>query len=259
MESDDSRRRRRAQVIPVIQPVDQEKVPIISGRNAPHGRCKEIFMQETADAIAYQRLLDGNRKFVADKTAQDPNFFKRLANIQKPEFLWIGCSDSRVPADQITGTDPGEIFVCRNIANLVVHTDMALLSVLDYSVNHLKVKHIIVCGHYGCGGVKAAMGRNNHGVIDNWVRNIKDVYRLHRSELDGIPDENQRWRRLVELNVVEQVYNVCKTSIVQNAWQDDDFPHVHGWVYDVANGELKQLSVDYKTSTEFNKIYQFDL
>jgi carbonic anhydrase len=206
----------------------------------------------------YLRLLEGNRKFVEDKLSNDPTFFDKLAHTQKPEFLWIGCADSRVPADQITGTNPGEIFVCRNIANLVVHTDMALLSVLDYAVNALKVKHIVVCGHYGCGGVKAAMGRIEHGILDNWVRNIKDVYRLHHVELDAITDEDSRWRRLVELNVMEQAYNVCKTSIVQNAWESGDLPHVHGWVYDVANGKIKELSVDYKSSTQFKNIYQFD-
>lgn len=208
---------------------------------------------------SYQRLLEGNKRFVTEKTTADPEFFSRLAHIQKPEFLWIGCADSRVPADQITGTNPGEIFVCRNIANLVVHTDMALLSVLDYAVNVLQVKHIIVCGHYGCGGVKAAMTNKQHGLIDNWVRNIKDVYRLHQQELDAIPDENDRWRRLVELNVMEQAYNLCKTSIVQQAWENDEYPHVHGWVYDIANGEIQQLSCDYKNSTEFSQIYQFAL
>ena len=207
---------------------------------------------------AYLKLLEGNRKFVEEKLSEDPKFFDKLAHTQKPEFLWIGCADSRVPADQITGTNPGEIFVCRNIANLVVHTDMALLSVLDYAVNALKVKHIVVCGHYGCGGVKAAMGRTEHGILDNWVRNIKDVYRLHIAELDAITDEDQRWRRLVELNVIEQVYNVCKTSIVQRAWEENELPHVHGWVYDVANGKLKELSIDYKSTTQFQQIYQFD-
>jgi carbonic anhydrase len=208
---------------------------------------------------SYERLLEGNKRFVTEKTGADPEFFSRLANTQKPEFLWIGCADSRVPADQITGTNPGEIFVTRNIANLVVHTDMSLLSVLDYAVNVLQVKHIVVCGHYGCGGVKAAMTDKHHGLIDNWVRNIKDVYRLHQAELDGIKDEAQRWRRLVELNVMEQAYNVCKTSIVQQAWANGEFPHVHGWVYDVGNGELQQLSCDYKNSTELGQIYQFAL
>lgn len=206
---------------------------------------------------SFQRLLEGNRLFVARKHHEDPEFFRRLADGQNPKYLWIGCADSRVPNDQITSTNPGEIFTTRNIANLVDHTDMSMLSVLDYAVNHLKVEHIIVCGHYGCGGVRAAMGNSQHGIIDNWLRNIKDVYRLHYTELMAIPDLEQRERRLVELNVEEQVYNVCKTSIVQKAWAEKDLPLVHGWVYDVANGEINQLGVDYHKDTEFREIFGF--
>jgi carbonic anhydrase len=208
---------------------------------------------------SYERLLAGNRAFVQERKRQDPTFFQRLARGQSPAFLWIGCSDSRVPADQITGTEPGELFVTRNIANLVVHTDMSLLSVLDYAVHHLKVRHIIVCGHYGCGGVRAAMGNRSLGLIDNWLRNIKDVYRLHYDELAAITDPEARERRLVELNVVEQVYNVCKTDIVQRAWEAGEFPHVHGWVYDVADGHLRNLAVDYRRDTDLARIYAFDL
>lgn len=207
---------------------------------------------------SYKRLLLGNRAFVADIVKDDPDFFERLAHGQAPEFLWIGCSDSRVPADRISGTRPGEIFVARNIANLVVHSDMNMLSVLDFAVNHLRVKHIIVCGHYGCGGVKAAMSNETHGLLDNWLRNIKDVYRLHHEELSALADPAQRERRLVELNIVEQVYNVCKTSTVQKAWREGRFPHVHGWVYDVARGLLETLA-DFDPQTDLGRIYAFDL
>src|SRR5215510_11616193 len=168
------------------------------------------------------KLLLENKAWAAEKTADDPEYFERLAHLQTPEFLWIGCSDSRVPADKITGTQPGEIFVHRNVANLVIHTDVNLLSVLDYAVNHLKVNHVIICGHYGCGGVKAAM--TNHDfkyVLNMWLRNIKDVYRLYRDELDSIKDEEKKADRLVELNVQEQVFNLAKTSIIQRAWKHD--------------------------------------
>ena len=193
---------------------------------------------------SYRRLLEGNQKVVERKLQEDPHFFERLAEGQSPRFLWIGCSDSRVPADLITNTQPGEIFVLRNIANLVVHSDLSALSVIDYAVDVLKVSHIIVCGHYGYGGVRAALSRTSHGLLDNWLRNIKDVYRFHQEELDAIADPVQRERRLVELNVVEQVYNVCKTSTVLQAWDQRGFPHVHGWVYDLGEGLLKTLAVD---------------
>jgi carbonic anhydrase len=179
----------------------------------------------------YNSLLKGNKKWVAAKMEEDPEFFQRLSKGQSPEVLWIGCSDSRVPANEITGTAPGEIFVHRNIANMVVHSDMNLLSVLDYAVNILKVKHVIVCGHYGCGGVKAAMENGQYGLVDNWLRYIKDVYRLHHHELDSITDPEQRFNRFVELNVIEQVFDLSKTSIIQNAWRGRNQPHVHGWVY----------------------------
>src|SRR5450432_1496471 len=178
------------------------------------------------------KLLLENKAWAAEKKADDPEYFKALATLQTPEFLWIGCSDSRVPANEITGTQPGEIFVHRNIANMVIHTDVNLLSVLEYAVAHLKVKHVIVCGHYGCGGIKAAMTNIDFKpVLNMWLRNIKDVYRLHREELDTIKDEETRCDRLTELNVQEQVLNLAKTSIIQRAWQQEQRPDLHGWVY----------------------------
>src|SRR5690606_31062238 len=181
----------------------------------------------------YKELLAGNRAWVEEKLNQDPDYFERLSKGQSPEVLWIGCSDSRVPANEITRTKPGDIFVHRNIANMVIHSDMNLLSVLDYAVNILRVKHVIVCGHYGCGGVKAAMTNEQYGLVDNWLRHIKDVYRTHSAELDAIEDEHQRFNRLVELNVIEQVFDLSKTSIIQNAWQSRQLPMIHGWVYDL--------------------------
>ncbi len=191
----------------------------------------------------YNSLLEGNRQWVKEMTDKDPNFFNKLVAGQSPEVLWIGCSDSRVPANEITKTQPGDIFVHRNIANMVVHSDMNLLSVIDYSVNVLKVKHVIVCGHYGCGGVKAAMGNNQNGVVDNWLRHIKDVYRIYSDELDAIENEEERFKRLVELNVIEQVFNVSKTSIIQNNWKDRHYPIIHGWVYSLQTGLIKDLEV----------------
>lgn len=191
----------------------------------------------------YHTLLENNRKWVAQKLSEDSDFFNKLATGQTPPLLWIGCADSRVPANEITGTKPGEVFVHRNIANMIVHTDMNMLSVLDYAVNVLEVKHVIVCGHYGCGGVMAAMSSKQFGLIDNWIRHIKDVYRLHRKELDAIPDQETRANRFVELNVIEQVYDLSKTSIVQNAWHSKHSPALHGWVYDVRNGLIRDLQV----------------
>ncbi len=197
-----------------------------------------------------EKLLLQNKAWVEQRNQADPNFFNRLAGIQRPQFLWIGCSDSRVPANEITGTDPGEMFVHRNIANMVIHTDMSLLSVLDYAVNVLHVDHVIVCGHYGCGGVKAAMTDKQFGLIDNWIRHIKDVYRLHKDELDAIENIEERENRLIELNVIEQVNDLTKTSIIQNAWTSRESPFVHGWVYDIRNGIIKDLQV---TVRENNK------
>ena len=207
----------------------------------------------------YNKLLEGNKEWVAKKLKENPNFFIELSKGQSPPVLWIGCSDSRVPANEITGTKSGEVFVHRNIANMVVHTDTNMLSVLDFAVNVLGVQHVIVCGHYGCGGIQAAMS-NKHfgGVIDNWLRNIKDVYRLHNKELDEIKDPNLRERKMTELNIIEQVYNLCKTSIIQNAWEKNKKPHVHGWVYDVANGIIKDLEVTVREQSEMHSIYKFD-
>lgn len=203
----------------------------------------------------YKELLKGNKTWVREKLRQDPTFFERLSKGQSPEVLWIGCSDSRVPANEITGTNPGDIFVHRNIANMVVHSDMNLLSVLDYAVNILKVKHVIVCGHYGCGGVKAAMTNEQYGLVDNWLRHIKDVYRLHQEELDDISDEEKRFNRFVELNVIEQVFDLSKTSIIQNAWRSRELPMVHGWVYDLRTGILQDLGVSMTSKSKMPDIY----
>jgi carbonic anhydrase len=190
-----------------------------------------------------QAILDNNKKWVATKNAEDPAFFQKLANGQHPRYLFIGCSDSRVPASGITGTGPGEMFVHRNIANMVVHTDMNLLSVLQYAVEVLGVQDILIVGHYGCGGVAAAAANKQYGLIDNWLVNIRDVVRLHETELLRISDEKQRLRRMVELNVIEQVRNLAKTNIIQNAMRGDNPPRLHGLVYDVADGVLKDLNV----------------
>jgi carbonic anhydrase len=187
----------------------------------------------------------------------DPEYFDKLANGQNPPVLWIGCADSRVPANQITGTRPGEVFVHRNIANMVIHTDMNMLSVLDYAVNVLKVKHVIVTGHYGCGGVLAAMTNKEFGLIDNWLRHIKDVYRLHADELTAIEDEQKRADRLVELNVIENVYNLCKTTIVQNAWANGQELGVHGWVYSIKTGVITDLKVSAKDNGNMEDVFRF--
>lgn len=206
---------------------------------------------------SYNRLLENNKKWVNNKLKENPEYFKTLAKGQSPEYLWIGCSDSRVPANEITGTEPGEMFVHRNIANMVVHSDMNLLSVLSYAVEVLKVKHIIVCGHYGCGGVIAAMGNKQYGLIDNWLRHIKDVYRIYQDELDSITDENLKTRKFVEYNVIEQVFDLCKTSIVQNAWKNNQPLQVHGWVYDIADGVINDLKVTFSTNKDLPDVYQF--
>ena len=206
----------------------------------------------------YKSLLEGNQKWVEERLKEDPEFFHTLAKGQSPQVLWIGCSDSRVPANEITRTRPGEIFVHRNIANMVVHTDMNMLSVLDYAVNVLQVRHVIVCGHYGCGGVKAAMGNQQFGLIDNWLRNIKDVYRLHAKELDSITDEEERFNRLVEINVMEQVLDLTKTSIIQNAWRERNLPYVHGWVYSLQTGIIKDLGVSFGSTSTLPSIFKID-
>lgn len=206
---------------------------------------------------SYEKLLLENKAWAKEKIMDDPDYFERLLHIQNPDFLWIGCSDSRVPANEITGTQPGEIFVHRNIANMVVNTDLNLLSVLQYAVENLKVKHIIVCGHYGCGGVKAAMTNHNFGIINKWLRNIKDVHRLHRAEVDSIADEDLRLNKMIELNVVEQVMNLAKTSIVQKAWKQNKLPHLHGWVYDLHDGITKPI-FEMPACTSIDPLYEFD-
>jgi carbonic anhydrase len=204
----------------------------------------------------YKKILDNNKKWVETSLASDPNFFADLAKGQTPPLLWIGCSDSRVPANEIVGAKPGEVFVHRNIANMVVHTDMNMLSVLDYAVNVLKVKHVIVCGHYGCGGVKAAMGNQSIGVIDNWIRHIKNVYRLHNTYLDSIQDETERFNTFVELNVKEQVFDLAKTSIVQGAWRNNQDLTLHGWVYGLNSGFVTDLNVNISSDDDLDEVYQ---
>ncbi len=206
----------------------------------------------------YKQLIDNNRKWVETKLELDPQFFEKLANGQQPPVLWIGCADSRVPANEIIGAAPGEVFVHRNIANMVVHSDMNMLSVLDYAVNALKVRHVIVCGHYGCGGVKAAMGNQSIGLIDNWIRHIKDVYRLHKKELDAIEDEQKRFDRFVEVNVVEQVFDLSKTSIVQGAWGKNQDLTLHGWAYGVGSGIVKDLGVNVSNDSQLDELYQLN-
>lgn len=206
----------------------------------------------------FEKLLEANKQWAEKQINADPGYFKRLSEIQRPEFLWIGCSDSRVPANQITGTEPGEMFVHRNVANMVVNNDVNLLAVLDFAVTHLKVKHVIVCGHYGCGGIKAATTKNDFKLVLNmWLRNVKDVYRLHRQELDSIKNDQERENRLVELNVREQVMNLAKTSIIQRAWKQENRPDLHGWVYGLENGILKPV-FDMKAGTHIDDLYEYD-
>ena len=204
----------------------------------------------------YKKIIENNKEWVESKLALDPNFFADLAKGQTPPLLWIGCSDSRVPANEIIGAKPGEVFVHRNIANMVIHSDMNMLSVLDYAVNVLKVRHVLVCGHYGCGGIKAAMGNESVGIIDNWIRHIKDVYRLHHKELDAIEDETERFNRFVELNVIEQVYDLAKTSIVQSAWKRGQELAIHGWVYGLNSGYVTDLNVNFSSDKDLSNVYQ---
>ncbi len=208
---------------------------------------------------AYQKLIDGNRRFAMTKKFDDPEYFKKLSLGQKPDYLWIGCSDSRVPANEVTSTESGEMFVHRNIANLVVHTDLNLLSVLEYAVKVLEVKHIIVCGHYGCGGVRAAMTSKSFGLVDNWLRNIKDVYNKNVVELNAINNEDKRIDRLTELNVIEQVKNLAKTTIIQEAWkQRKSELHLHGWVYGINSGLITDLNVIHDETGDLDPIYRHE-
>ena len=206
----------------------------------------------------YELLLNDNKTWAAKKLAEDPGFFQKLLHVQTPEFLWIGCSDSRVPPDQITQTQPGEIFIHRNVANLVVNTDVNLMSVLDYAVNHLKVKHVVVCGHYGCGGIKAALSNIDFNqVLNMWLRNIKDIFRFHRKELETIGDEEKKVNRMVELNVKEQVFNLAKTAIIQKCWSSEKRPDLHGWVYDLGDGIIHPV-VEMKAGTDIDPLYEYD-
>lgn len=206
--------------------------------------------------MPYQKIFENNRKWIAEKLSEDPDFFKKMAKGQSPEFLYIGCSDSRVTTEELMAMKPGEVFVHRNIANIVNTLDMSSASVISYAVEHLKVKHIIVCGHYGCGGVKAAMQPQDYGLLNPWLRTIRDVYRLHKEELNAINDEEQRYRRLVELNVQEQCINVIKMACVQERYIEEHYPIVHGWVFDIETGMLIDLNIDFeKILADVQKIY----
>lgn len=206
----------------------------------------------------FEQLLANNKVWAANKVAADKDFFKRLQNQQSPKFLWIGCSDSRVPANEITNTEPGEIFVHRNVANMVVATDMNLLTVLEYAVKVLKVEHVLVVGHYGCGGVKAALTNQNFGIINPWLKHIKDVYRFHRDEIDALDSEDKRVDRLIELNVQEQVMNLAKTITIQEAWAKEQRPTLHGWVYGIKDGLINPL-FDMDPGTHIDPIYEFNV
>lgn len=207
---------------------------------------------------SFDKIINGNKEWVEFVKNDHSGRFQQLAHGQHPELLWIGCADSRVPANELTGNRPGEVFVHRNIANMCVHSDMNMLSVLDFAVNTLHVKHIIVAGHYGCGGIAAALSRQQHGIIDNWLSHIKDVYRIHADELDEIEDLEEKKKRLVELNVKEQVLNLCSTSIVQNAWKDEYDLAVHGMVIDISTGELINLNTTFTSNGSLGDIFTYD-
>ncbi len=205
----------------------------------------------------YKQIFENNKKWVAEKKASDKEFFENLAKGQNPDFLYIGCSDSRVTVEDLMGLEPGEVFVHRNIANLVCNNDLNVMSVINYAVAHLQVKHIVVCGHYYCGGVKAAMQDRDLGILNPWLRNIRDVFRLHKDELNAIHDEEQKYKRLVELNVEEQCNNIIKTAVLQQAYLRTGYPLVHGWVFDVKTGELIDLNLDFpKMLKEIQEIYK---
>lgn len=207
--------------------------------------------------LGFKKILDGNREWMEFVKNDTSGRFQQLAKGQNPQILWIGCADSRVPANELTGNKPGEVFVHRNIANMCVHSDMNMLSVLDYAVNVLKVKHIIVAGHYGCGGVAAALSRRQFGIIDNWLCHIKDVYRIHAKEIDAIADMEKKADRLVELNVKEQVFNLCTTSIVQNAWKERDDLAIHGMVINIATGELIDTGNTFTNNSDLGEVFAY--
>jgi carbonic anhydrase len=205
---------------------------------------------------SYQEIFENNRLWVEKKSASDKDFLKKLSKDQDPDFLYIGCSDSRVPANEMMGVEPGEVFVHRNIANLVNNVDLNVMTVINYAVRILSVKYIVICGHYGCGGVKAAMQAKDLGILNPWLRTIRDVYRLHQQELDAIPGDDERYRRLVELNVYEQALNVIKTAAVQQSYSQNGYPKVAGWVFDLHNGMLKDLKLDFPAMLRnIQKIY----
>jgi carbonic anhydrase len=208
-----------------------------------------------ANKKAYDKLIQNNKDWVADKLKIDPSYFEDLSKGQAPEYLFIGCSDSRVPAEEVTKCTPGEMFVHRNVANLVLSADVNVMSVLQYAVEILNVKHIILCGHYGCGGIKSALSHHQHGLIDQWLLNVKDIYRLHRNELDAIPDEDSRYRRLVELNAIEQAYNLLKIPFVQKHRSLYGFPEVHAWAYDIQTGLINDLKLNEVDTDGTNAIY----
>ena len=205
----------------------------------------------------FEKILQENKEWAAQMVATDPDYFKRLVEIQSPEVLWIGCSDSRVPADKITGTQPGEIFVHRNVANLVVHTDLNLLSVLQYAVEVIKVKHVIVCGHHNCGGIRAALKNKSLGLIDKWLWNIKNIYLQYKNEIDALEKEDDKVDLLTELNVKEQVLNLAKTSIIQKAWKNTGGPDLHGWVYDLRDGIINPV-FEMPAGSKIDEIFEYD-
>jgi len=206
---------------------------------------------------SYEKIIAGNNAWANEVANDKTGLFKELAKGQSPELLWIGCADSRVPANQLTSTRPGDVFVHRNIANMCIHSDMNMLSVLDYAVNVLKVKHIIVAGHYGCGGVAAALSQKQFGLIDNWLCHIKDVYRLYKAELDAIQDEGKKVNRLVELNVAEQVFNLCTSTIIQNAWKERDDLAIHGMVIELETGKLIDLNLTFTGSSQLDDVFAY--
>lgn len=201
-------------------------------------------------------LFENNGAWVKSKMEKDPEFFIKTAKDQLPHYLWVGCSDSRVPANEIVGLEPGELFVHRNVANLFPHTDFNCLSVLEFAIDILKIEHVIVCGHYNCGGVKAAMMDHQLGLVDNWLRNIRDVYASNKQELEQIPNDGERYNRLVELNVLQQVKNICHTTIVQDAWHRKQPLNVHGWVYDLESGKLRDLAIHLSSIEDVDTIYR---
>ncbi|EFC36963.1 predicted protein [Naegleria gruberi] len=229
-----------------------------AGINVPIQFEEEFTEEELVAQQSYEKLLNNNKEFVSDKLGSDPDFFNRIKDVQKPDYMLIGCSDSRVPPDQLTKTQPGQIFIHRNVANLVVNTDVNAMSVLQYAVEVLQVKHVIVMGHTRCGGVMAALTNKHLGLIDHWLRNIKDVYRLHKAEVDAIEDKDKKIHRMIELNIIEQTLNLCKTSVVQNAWAKGRTLHVHGWLCDIETGLIKDLEIEEKRWKEIESIYKYD-